>query len=304
MNYNAESALSSLVSKRKLCPTPQCSKESDFNIFKALKIQNNEVLICRFLAALLEPMGSHKMGITPLKEFLKIIGISADDAELEQASIVLEKTTDKYRRIDIVIYINNKIIPIEAKVWYYDREKQLSDYYNYLFKSKKETSNKIYYLTPDGHAPSPESLVNLKLNEDVICISFKEHIRNWVKKLKNDSNVDDEIKTILKYFEEVVDAMCKEYNELNSIYTALSLNDNQEYTTSDEIKLIIDCLKHKDELMDKILQQMLLKNIIADGYLLEKSADNKKDRNFTDELVTVKKGINTLLQYVLEQICI
>lgn len=42
--------------------------------------------------------------------------------------------------------------------------------------------------------------------------------------------------------------------------------------------------------MDKILQQMLLKNIVADGYLLEKSAYNKKERNFADELVTVKKG--------------
>lgn len=275
MNYNINSALSELLKKRDNDHMYKYGKKDNFNIFKILKIESKEVLICRFLGEFLDPYGSHKMGIFPLKQFLNIIGVYVEDNELYYASIELEEGTDENRRIDIVIYVGNKVIPIEVKVWAGDQNAQLVDYYNFLFKDLS-AKDKIYYLTPNGHSPSKSSLDKLVLEKQVICISFKEDISEWIKILI-DSNPQEEIKFILNCFEEIIEDMCRENNELDAIYEALSLNDNQEYSTTNEVKLILDCLKHKDEIIRKVQQRMLLKNIKADGYSIEESP--KDDQN-------------------------
>lgn len=284
MNYNINSALSELLKKRANNPISKYSKKDNFNIFKVLKIESKEVLICRFLREFLDPYGSHKMGIFPLKQFLNIIGIYVEDNELNYASIELEEGTDENRRIDIVIYVGNKVIPIEVKVWAGDQNAQLADYYNFLFKDLS-AKDKIYYLTPNGHFPSKSSLDKLVLGEQVICISFKTDICKWIKILIN-NNPEEEIKFILNCFEEIIEDMCRENNELDAIYEALSLNDNQEYNTTNEVKLILDCLKHKDEIIRKVQQRMLLKNIKADGYSIEVSP--KDDQDFLHALLRIK----------------
>ena len=42
------------------------------NIFKALKMAQDEVLMCRFLADLLDPKGRNKLDTSFLKSFLEV----------------------------------------------------------------------------------------------------------------------------------------------------------------------------------------------------------------------------------------
>ena len=44
---------------------------SEYNIFNVLEINAKEVIMCRFLADLLNPEGQHKCGILFLKSFLQ-----------------------------------------------------------------------------------------------------------------------------------------------------------------------------------------------------------------------------------------
>ena len=43
----------------------------DFNIFKITGIQSDEVKICRVLAEIIDPMGSHNKGVFFLRLFMK-----------------------------------------------------------------------------------------------------------------------------------------------------------------------------------------------------------------------------------------
>ena len=55
------------------CKEYKLNQEKEYNIFKVLKIENKEVLICRVLADLLSPKGFHRKGVYYLESFLKEI---------------------------------------------------------------------------------------------------------------------------------------------------------------------------------------------------------------------------------------
>lgn len=48
------------------------SQSVSYNIFQVLRIEDKEVLICRFLGDLLNPKGSHGCGVLFLKHFFPV----------------------------------------------------------------------------------------------------------------------------------------------------------------------------------------------------------------------------------------
>lgn len=139
----------------------------DFNIFNVLNLQNNEVKHSRFLGWLLTPTENHYLGDYFLIEFLKIAleepakynltKTTISDiifANLIDADVILEKLTDKGRRMDIFIDSpSNKLVCIiENKIWSGEGCNQLEDYETYINSHEiyKNYKHKIFiFLTPN-----------------------------------------------------------------------------------------------------------------------------------------------------------
>ena len=100
---------------------------ANFNIFNALKLQNNEIRHSNFLAWLLSPFETHKLGDYFLKEFLKsairdyslnekisvplrdIVFYNLDDTEIKR----------EYKNIDLLLISRQRkfVCIIENKIW-------------------------------------------------------------------------------------------------------------------------------------------------------------------------------------------
>ena len=157
-----------------------------FNIFEMLGVETDERKICRFLWKILSPSEALKYDFLSreffLKSFIKkVLKLDIPDDELEKAEVFREYPIENGRRIDIVIRSKSKMfrlfIPIEVKIWAWDLNEQCKDYYE---EAKKYSDDaKIFYLTPNGKLPSPESSNGVPA-ESMKCISFENDIYDWI----------------------------------------------------------------------------------------------------------------------------
>ena len=129
-----------------------------FNIFNALKLQNNEIRHSNFLAWLMTPYESHKLGDYFLKEFLKsaIKEYSLNtDISLSLKDIAFLKFDDaeirrEYKNIDLLIVsAQNKFVCIvENKIWTGEHDCQLERYAG-IVDTEFNGYQKLYiYLAP------------------------------------------------------------------------------------------------------------------------------------------------------------
>lgn len=159
-----------------------------FNIFDIVDIASDEVCMCRFIYELINPKGSHYQGYIYLKLFVEeVLNMKFNDYEYEKASVNREYIISNGRRVDLVIEIADKVIPIEVKIYAKDQYKQCYDYYKYCAKKSN-----VFYLTLRGICPSEESsneltpiydnLKNIVGYKEVSQISFDNEILNWLNK--------------------------------------------------------------------------------------------------------------------------
>lgn len=269
------------------CTENTCSVSDEYNVFEVLGVEYKEVIMCRFLGNLLDCRGKHGLGTEPLRLFIRDVLHDEDfGGNLEEAIITLEDSTDNGRRVDIVIYLNSKIYPIEVKIWAGDQSKQLEDYYeNYFGKSKDD---KIYYLTPNGRSPSDKSMGGLDAEKggQIVCISFSEDIKNWLDEVQNIEGASGSIKFVIGNFMEVIEKMAKDETELDTIKKNLEL-DNGE-CDSKAIKGAILLLKHRDELWNAI-RKKYLSSILHCGDNFELCECGTKPESVSHIVLSVKK---------------
>lgn len=223
-------------------------KPAEPNLFYMLGIEHNEVLICRLIAVLIQPNGLHGLGTKPLEVFLNEIGIN-DYGNLDKAEIILEEKTDNDRRVDIAIYLENEIVPIEVKIWAKDQKAQLCDYYNYYKKSEKSSKKKIkkiFYLSPNGKNPSEESIKDLSRNL-VRQIHFENEIKNFLKKTNALILNENEVSIIIADFISVIERMNIDMVNEEKLRNCISKIDNE-----DTLSAMLKALKYKDSLWDEI----------------------------------------------------
>ncbi len=278
-------------------------KPDEPNLFYVLGIEHNEVLICRLIAALIQPNGLHGLGTKPLEIFLQSIGIT-DFGELNKAEIILEEKIDNNRRVDIAIYLEDKVIPIEVKIWAVDQEAQLHDYYCY-YKNRYENFNdyiidKIYYLTPDGKEPS---VVSLKSNtgSKPLClkkvgrISFDGQIKNFLVELQKEISNEGEIGIVIKNFIDVIERMninMSNENKLQKWVDATALNNN-------ELQALLMIMKYKEGLWDEIRYKFLKISLEAQtSYTLGKYETDADFENVDTHCKYVVKDNNNVVAYV------
>lgn len=193
---------------------PELHNEKGYSIFSVLQIQDKELLICRMIADLLNPRGMHGAGSDFLKLFIdEVLKIKKFDKYfVDSAKVTAEYVTDSKRRIDLVIEIGERFIPIEVKIYAGDQNSQCHDYYYYA--KGKDSETKVYYLTTTGHAPSEGSLSGLNgmLDmDDVVCISFKEHILGWLRDCIDIAK--DDMRIIISQFIVSIETVCGYTNE-------------------------------------------------------------------------------------------
>lgn len=154
-----------------------------YNIFSVLDRERKEVTThCRLIGEFLDKNGSHGMGDVFLREFFPIV-LGIKDYPEDGANVELEKVIDE-GRMDFCILGNGFYYPIEAKIDAGDQPEQIKRYYTEAQNNaaqKKADKFRVYYLTLDGHEPSKESLGSVKI-EEIECISFDIHIRQWLER--------------------------------------------------------------------------------------------------------------------------
>lgn len=191
---------------------------NQFNVFNALKLQNNEIRHSNFLGWLMTPYENHGLGDYFLKEFLKsaIRDYSLDsNIELSLKDIAFFNLNDaeirrEYKNIDILIISpqNNFLCVIENKIWSGEHDCQLERYakiVNLEFSGYK----KLYiYLTP-------ETDINCRLiarqtndldNVHYIPMNYAQ-VRNVIKKvLKFKSrNLSGEVMIFIEHYKEMIE---------------------------------------------------------------------------------------------------
>ena len=140
-----------------------------FNVFRYLR--TDEHGFSKMIADLLDPKGDHGQGDTFLRCLIKRLGDESRDGkypdwpdDLSGAKVEREKAIDG-RRLDIVVEIDGRhcCMAIENKSnWAGDQREQVSDYLNWL---KGYDKHLLIYLSPDGAAPSEESIPSEQLKE-------------------------------------------------------------------------------------------------------------------------------------------
>lgn len=167
-------------------------REEKFNIFTIMHKQHDERrLHSRFIAALLNPFGSHQMQHTFLKLFIeKFEKINFHNFE---KAVVYPEEWNKSENNNIDILIINRssknAIIIENKIYAGDSNHedsgQLERYFNHVLNKERIPKDNIhvFYLTLNGREPSEESLGKYKTLENINgkCIAYNIEIEQWLE---------------------------------------------------------------------------------------------------------------------------
>lgn len=172
------------------------SRGEDFNIFRVMGLQNDEVHThSAMIAALLDPNQSHGAKETFLNLFVEQIKILNEyvgkirtaTVDTERPIGVLSNDKETGGRLDVVLDIElidgkKVLIVIENKIFAGDQNKQICRYINYAQEVKKNNDYSeffIFYLTLSGDDPSKNSTNGLK---EYHTLSYKSDIFNWLEK--------------------------------------------------------------------------------------------------------------------------
>ena len=164
-----------LAEARRLYDQHGAGRQEPFNVFSVLRSESDEVnLHSRFLHALLNYRKPGEETRANLTDFLQHVGVK----DFESSDVQVERERD-----NIDILVTNKdtqqAVVIENKIWAGDQPEQLRRYHDDL---QKQEYHKIHllYLTLYGHAPSEDSVGNLKCAP--IPISYKYDLPPWLER--------------------------------------------------------------------------------------------------------------------------
>lgn len=223
------------------------AQKDQFNVFSAMFDTSDEVYLhSQFIYSLL----SFKTGndYNYLNAFLKTLD---SKFQYKQDSLEIHK---ELHDIDILLIdktTKNAVI-IENKIYASDSnhtgEGQLEKYYRIVIEDEKipEANIEVFYLSLDGHEPSPESVSTSKkypqLCEKVQCISYPNEIRSWLQScMQFVYNKPFQRETILQYIK-LIDDMTNDVDIEERIEIKKLIGESKSNLES--AKLLIDNVNH------------------------------------------------------------
>ena len=230
------------------------NNEDNFNVFTILRKKSDEVYLhSRFLSALLDPNGPHRLGTIFLNSFLDRIESIFEYGKKSLEVYPNNQNRSEYKEIDICFRVAKKAAIIENKIYHEDTNHedkgQLENYYGRLIEEDKipEDGIEVYYLTLDGHEPSEDS-VNLsgkypKLQNKVKCISYSIEILEWlrtiVKECYNKPSLRESIIQYIKIVEDMTNNNIS-IDERKEITSLIGMSEDNLMSA----KLLIDNFDH------------------------------------------------------------
>ena len=215
-----------------------------YNVFNVLGVDNMELSHSAFLAALLDPDGSHGMQDAFLKAFIDTIAHGGTKPELDTAHA---KVYTEYNignitettggRIDILITDRSETgsgkdsgkdsghaIIIENKIWAADQPNQLVRYHNFAPEAA------LLYLTLNGDEPSAQSRGTLNAQDGGYqCISYRSDIIDWLRQCAQLSFDKPRVReTILQYINLLQQLTNQNIMEQKQLIQLLTNKDNFE----------------------------------------------------------------------------
>lgn len=271
------------------------AKGERFNIYNIMNLQTKEVRThSAFLATLLNPRGSHLMGIKFLESFLKIVANNhfKDHIDIKSAKVrvefpigIIDDQLKTGGRIDILIKDDKqRTISIENKIDAGDGKNQIERYCNY-----NKDKNKVIYLSKfSGDEPSLDSSGIMGVNKDFYKISYQDEIIRWLEKCQSISYDQPILRESIKQYKILIQQIThtlgnKEDKELKAIV----LNNLEEASLiASKYDQVIK--KIKADFKDKVLN--LLKEKIKD-YTLTTNQITHKHSNiwFFNQISNVKE---------------
>lgn len=182
----------------------------NFNIFSILSMESAENKThSAFLSELLNPRGTHGMGVAFLRTFVSMLQLSTpirkqlNDFTCEGASVTTEYHTGAVDlesstggRIDLYIKDSNGLsIIIENKIFAGDQPKQIERYCNF-----NPQNNTVFYLTLNGTEPDKTSRGNLVAGEDFYLLSYRNHIIDWLTECQRISTDQPILRETIKQY--------------------------------------------------------------------------------------------------------
>ena len=185
-----------------------CKDFDGYNIFRVLKLTNNEVKTqSRIIADLLNPTSKfHNQGKDFLNLFLKIVLNDENflldykvhvEYDLRKKEALILDDSNVFGRIDIFLEENNssKAILIENKVYAKDQKNQLERYYKFCYKKYGDSKNfKIIYINRFGNEYKTK---DEELKKQIVTIGYNTEINEWLEACVEISK-DENQKVILK----------------------------------------------------------------------------------------------------------
>lgn len=265
----------------------------NFNVFNILRLNEKELIHSAFIANLLNAKGNHGQKDVFLKLFLneikkegfieesenkkRIEGFDTSKSSAKEEEYVGRVDYERVEggRIDIVIKEGNNVIVIENKIGAGDQEAQLFRYYNHYKESP------IIYLTPFGNEPSEDSKGKLENNKDFICISYEQHIVNWIEKcikeMANKPIIRETLNQYLHLTKQITNQTTN--NKMEQELTDLILGNEKNYNAYETLMRNQNEI-HRQLISDsvKIFVEKVIK-VVAEKHNLESTIDEIETGN-------------------------
>lgn len=315
-SFKQKQALLKLLTSEDFAELPAISN-SKFNIFQALKLQNNEVKHSNFLGWLLNPFGSHYLMDCFFKELLKI-ALRNDSTlvdiilkDLTDAKVTLEKMTNDGRRMDIFIDCptNKLVCVIENKIWSGEGCNQLEDYRNYILNNDKykDYKYKIFlFLTPYKYLPCEDYKGYIRINYGDILKAINNLMKQYGCLL------EDDVKIFIEHYKrmvernimgetdkEIVDLCRKIYRENKEAIDLIVENSDE---SAEIFELFVELLKERTDVDKNIVVECKSVKFLPKGINnTEKLAFGEFDNNMIVNLHSLYWGKKPL--YIEIAIC-
>lgn len=191
------------------------AKGEVFNIYNILNLKTKEVRThSAFIAELLNPKGTHFLGTLFLDAFITLLpkevfqdfsDIKTITTEVEFFIGPINPTAKTGGRIDILLKDSfNNTICIENKIDAGDQDDQIERYFNY-----NKAKNKVVYLTRYGEEPDVTSKGSLISDSDFYCISYQNHIINWLEKCQSIASDHPILRESIKQYKILIQQITK-----------------------------------------------------------------------------------------------
>lgn len=235
----------------------------DFNIFSDFGLMSDEVrLHSAFIAALLNPKGTHGQKDKFMKAFIEMLARTSNSIPIDfletdspNLSVQVEKsvgplTSENGGRIDLYITDRHHRIILENKIYADDQHHQMKRYWNFGMQKGGEESFRLIYLTLDGNNPGADSTDGLK-NSQYTCLSYKYDIMQWLQRcLELSSSLPLVRETIIQYINTIKILTNNNMEKNDDLLQVICREEN--------IDAVFDIFNSRDALFNHIMNQIFI----------------------------------------------